>query len=507
MKSFFSLAAIATLLLSQGISAENNRLVILHTNDTHSQIFPNNKNLGGVERRMVLVDSVRNANDNVILIDAGDAVQGTLFFTLFGGETERKIMNEMGYDIRILGNHEFDNGMESIADNWSLMTGDKLSTNYDFSGTPLDTIFAPYTIKQYGDKKIGFIAINLRPHGMIADANAEGVEYLDPYKAANATAWHLKHNERADYVVAVTHIGYKSLSGPGDVDLAANTENIDIIIGGHSHTTINPADPECPPNRIVNLAGDTVLIAQNGKGGVTVGEITLDLDKGTKTSRLITVDSRFDNSTDSKAEAITRIIAPYQVKVDSIRAIVIGRSPREIGQKSPESLNLMADICMEVSSKLYDKKIDLAIINKGGIRCGMPKGDITKGLIMEMLPFDNRYQVLEISGKDLMEGLDVMARRGGDAVSKGVEVEYDPTIGECVKIVINGEPIDPSRTYTLATIDYLAGGGDYMESFRNATLKASSPVVVYDDVINYLGSSRKRGNIKPDNRMRMKPVD
>ncbi len=127
-------------LMAGGIAVDAEELVILHTNDTHSQIEPNDRDLGGILRRKVLVDSVRTVHDNVLLIDAGDAVQGTLYFTLYGGEVERKMMNALGYDIQILGNHEFDNGMEALAEQWRGVNAEKLSTNYDMRGTPLDTL-------------------------------------------------------------------------------------------------------------------------------------------------------------------------------------------------------------------------------------------------------------------------------------------------------------------------------------------------------------------------------
>ena len=130
-------------------------LVILHTNDTHSAIDPDDKGLGGIVRRKVLTDSVRASQPNVLLVDAGDAVQGTLYFTLYDGEVERRLMNELGYDIQILGNHEFDNGMERLAAQWRQLNAQRLSSNYDFRGTPLDSVFKPYAIKEYDGKKIG----------------------------------------------------------------------------------------------------------------------------------------------------------------------------------------------------------------------------------------------------------------------------------------------------------------------------------------------------------------
>lgn len=150
---FFVCAAAAAALLSAGscknpdTKAGEGHLVILHTNDTHSAIEPDRHDRGGVARRKVLVDSVRNADKNVMLIDAGDAVQGSLYYTLFGGEVERKLMNALGYDVQILGNHEFDKGLETLAREWKQLNATRLSTNYDFSGTPLEGLFVTSLMK------------------------------------------------------------------------------------------------------------------------------------------------------------------------------------------------------------------------------------------------------------------------------------------------------------------------------------------------------------------------
>lgn len=225
-------------------SVSAQKLVLLHTNDTHSQIDPTSKNLGGVERRKALIDSVRAAEPNVLLIDAGDMVQGTLFFSLYGGEVEQKVMNRLGYDIQIMGNHEFDNGIDSLAHVYRGLEADIISTNYDVRATPLNGLVKPYVIKQVGDKRVGFIGINLDPKGMISDRNYTGLKYLDAIKAANSTAWHLKHNEGVDRVIAITHIGYEADRGVTDPELVAASEDIDLIIGGHSHTVIDENNPK-----------------------------------------------------------------------------------------------------------------------------------------------------------------------------------------------------------------------------------------------------------------------
>ena len=194
-------------LAAAGLAADAEKLVLLHTNDTHSQIDPTDKGLGGIQRRKVVVDSIRAAHPNVLLMDAGDAVQGTLFFTIYGGGVETQMMNALGYDYAIVGNHDFDNGVKALAENLKHSDVGWLTTNYNLDGSGLEPFFKPYAIREYGDKKIGIIGLNLNPKGMISEGNYDGVEYLDAIKAANATAWHLKHNEKVDMVVALTHVG------------------------------------------------------------------------------------------------------------------------------------------------------------------------------------------------------------------------------------------------------------------------------------------------------------
>ena len=478
-------------------------LVILHTNDTHSHIDPlrsgDQTGLGGVIERAAYVDSVRSTagKNNVLLLDAGDFGQGSSYFTILKGDLEVKVMNAMKYDAVCLGNHEFDNGVEALEGVFSKLNAEKLSTNYDLSATPLSGIFRPYSIREIGGKKIGFIAINLDPKGMIAEKNSDGVVYLDAIKAANATAWHLRHNERVDLVVALTHIGYSEDGLVDDIEIAEASEDIDIIIGGHSHTVIDPQSPDHPDFLVRNAVGRPVLIAQTGKSGVNVGEIVVDLDDLTSYSRLLPVDSRYDRVADAEFE---KILEPYRSEVESFRNYRIGTSP---GLRTDDwsLVNWMADFVLEEGGRLAGKSVDLAIVNKGGVRADMPKGDVTKGTIMQIFPFDNKIAVVRIEGEDLREALDVMAGRGGDGVSKGVDVTFDPSTGKTTRILINGKEIDPEREYLVATIDYLARGGDYMEPLTEGEMVAESDQVIYETMIDRI--QNKKTKIKADRTRRM----
>ncbi len=490
MKRHLLLQAAASLVLLTGCAQKDKdaaHLVILHTNDTHSAIEPDRHDMGGMARRKVLIDSVRDTRDNVLLVDAGDAVQGSLYFTLFGGEVERKLMNELGYDIRILGNHEFDRGIESLASEWKQVKADRISSNYDFTGTPLEGLFVPSVIKEINGHKVGFIGINLDPAGIIAEENYRGIDYLDAIKSANAEAGKLR-SEGAETIIAVTHIGYDEDKDKDcdDLRLAAGSKDIDIIIGGHSHTLIDPAKG-IPAWRVANAVGDTVSVLQTGSSGTNLGEIDINLATGKVKARLIPVDNRLDSRVDS---SFASLIAPYRAKVDSVKNLVIGNSPSLWDRKSPEMLNLLSDFVRARGSEIYGKPVDLSIMNKGGIRNSLPAGPITKGEIIDIAPFDNRIVVLDISGKDLLENFDIMAGQDGNGVSSNVRVLYDPATKAINSASIDGKEVNPDKRYRLATIDYLAAGNDYMTPLSRATSLARSKEVLYDSLIDYIESGK-----------------
>ena len=484
---------------------EGNRMVILHTNDTHSNILPASDGLGGVARRQVVIDSIRNEYPDVLLVDAGDAVQGTLFFTLFEGKVESRLMNELGYDIQILGNHEFDSGMDALVDYASSLKAAKISTNYDFTETPLDSIFRPYLIHQSGGNKIGFIAINLNPEGIIYAGNSGATKYLDGIKAANATAWHLKHNEKVDKVVVITHIGYKLPTDYSDFQLAQESEDIDLIIGGHTHTLIDPNDTTSVPSRITNRLGEEVIIAQAGYGGKNIGEVIIDFDRDTIVTSIIPIDSRLDSRV--KPETAD-IIESYTRGVDSLMNVKISRCETDLTKGDWTLVNLIADMIKTEGERLTGKPVDLAIMNKGGIRCHIPKGNISEGVVMQMLPFNNKIFVLELSGRSLLEAFAVMSSRGGEGVSRGVVIPIDRETGNYIKAELFGKPIDPEKTYLVATLDYLATGGDYMTPLEDGIVVAQSENKLYKDILRQLSANYKsKGVVKADREVRMPLID
>ncbi len=474
---------IAGFIIALNCGAES--VVLLHTNDTHSNIDPDKNGVGGVLQRKAIIDSVRKAEKNVILIDAGDAVQGTLYFKYFKGDVEYPLFNMMGYDIRILGNHEFDNGIEEIAKYWATVDADRLSANYDFEDTPAKGLFKPYVIKKIGKRKIGFIGINIDPQSLISANNTGGMKYTDAIESANRWATFLKAKNKCDLVVAVTHIGYRMEPGKvSDIDLARNSKDIDIIIGGHSHSFVNPKTPEETPYWIENAEGKPVLVAQTGKYGRNVGYIKIDLDD-IKTRKFdyeyIPVTDRFSPSQYDKEMEV--FLSPYRAKVDSINNVVVGYSYDYMpnGLKTGALANWAGDAGRQIVTQIVDSLRagahnlpypEFALMNVGGIRQPMPEGPVSEGRILEMFPFSNRLMLIRIKGSDILTTMGIVARKGGEAVSSEIRVVTDDK-GNMQHVLLNGKEIDPERYYTVATIDYIAEGNDDMTPMaRHETLWA-----------------------------------
>lgn len=475
------------------------KLVILHTNDTHSTIDPLEDGTGGVLQRKAIIDSIRNEEKNVILVDAGDIVQGTLYFKYFHGDVEYPLMDMMGYDIRILGNHEFDNGIESLAEYYKKMKGVPLSANYDFNNTELEGVFQPFLIKEFKDKKIGFIGINLDPTSIISTKNFHG-KYLDVIPVANELAAKLKNEEECDLVVAVSHIGYDKINDkPSDIELAQNSEFIDLIIGGHTHTLIDPKKPDEIPSLIENIKGKPVRIAQTGKQGRYLGKLTIDLEDlplvgGDKIDyELIPVTDRFpEEKLDQK---MRDFIINYRNAVDSVNNVVIAQSYYELEKSRIGGLpNFTADIAFlhgkEVSDSLRQTgldfpEVDLAIMNVGGIRHHFPKGDITEGRVLSTYPFSNKFVIIAVKGEDIIKAMRVSALKGGEAVSENVRIVTEPN-GDLKKVILNFQEIDPEKEYTVATIDYIAEGNDDLVSLANHRKLWESDEEVSVPIMNYI---------------------
>ncbi len=497
----FMLLCLCALLATSALRADN--LTIIAVNDTHSQIDPTSDNLGGLARRRAIYDHLRAQNPNTVLIHAGDAVQGTLYFAQYRGEVEYALMDTLGYDAIILGNHEFDNGMEELAAHYRNVDAVKMSANYDFSATPLDGLFQPYWIKAVGEKRVAFFGINVNPVGLIADTNCKGLRYIYAPDVADATARYLKEIIGVDYAIMVSHIGYSSYepSEPNDSLIITKSHFIDMVISSHSHTTIKPGSPMA---RVANADGKLIPIGQNGKSGKLVATYDLDLETGDIVYSHIPVDKTWDKAA-SRYTAMDEWLAFYRHGVDSIMSNPVAVSARHMGGNSAAIQNWVSDATMTILKQVSGiQNIDCAIMNKGGVRTDMPEGTVTEGVILNMFPFENRFVVLEMTGNDLIESVKRMCARGGDAVSKELRATYNAK-GELIKATLKGKSIDPKKTYIVATIDYLANGGDYMDCMKGCKRLFVDNQKYGNHIMNYVkGLTAKHMKINSTDEVRIK---
>ena len=214
---------------------------------------------------------MRAENKNVILLDAGDFSQGTPYFTLFKGDVEIELMNAMKVDAVTFGNHEFDNGMDELARRIRMANFPVLNANYKMDGTPLEGLIPPYTVIERGGKRIGVIGLSVRLTGLVSPNRLGNMKYEHPYKIVNRLARKLRNKEKCDLVILLTHCGFNggTQQNPSDVMIAENTEGVDIIIGGHSHTFIKQ------PSIVESKTGKKVMVVQAGSKGEEVGRIDI----------------------------------------------------------------------------------------------------------------------------------------------------------------------------------------------------------------------------------------
>ena len=266
-------------LSSLSFSEAPKHITILHTNDVHSHIeafgpdHHRNPNMGGVAKRAVLIEKIRKENPNTLLLDAGDIFQGTPYFNFYGGELEFKLMSKLKYDASTLGNHDFDNGIDGLFAQLPHADFDFLISNYDFSNTIMDGQTKPYKIFTKNEVRIGVFGVGIELKGLVNDKLYKETKHLDPIEMATDMSNTLKNEENCDLVICLSHLGYKYDSEKvDDHKLASKTENIDLIIGGHTHTFLDE------PTIIKNKADKNVMINQVGCYGLYLGRVDFYLN-------------------------------------------------------------------------------------------------------------------------------------------------------------------------------------------------------------------------------------
>ena len=287
-RDFIKLATTSSLAVAGGLTLpsftteKQRHITILHTNDTHSHIEPfpashhRNPNKGGVAKRATLIEEIRKENPNTLLLDAGDIFQGTPYFNYFGGELEFKLMSMLKYDVATIGNHDFDNSIDGLYKQLPNAKFDFVSANYDFKNTVLDTHVKPYKIIIKDGIKIGIFGLGIELEGLVDKRMYKETAYLNPVEISQDITNELKNEQNCDLIICLSHLGYYYKKNPdkiSDLNLAKLTKNIDLIIGGHTHTFL-------PKPTIVKNADDkNMLVNQVGCYGINVGRVDFYFDE------------------------------------------------------------------------------------------------------------------------------------------------------------------------------------------------------------------------------------
>lgn len=462
--------------------SKTKEIKIIHVNDVHGQVEGNDKDLIGYPRLKTYVDRQREENPNLILLNAGDTIHGTNFATLSRGETVVNLMNIMGFDAMVPGNHDFNYGSDRLLELGKKAEFEILAANLVKEGSK-EKPYKDYMIKEVDGVRIGIFGLATpETKEKSHPNNTKGIDFISPVEASREMLAKLKE-EKADVIIALSHLGEDKESEFTSTLVAREVEGIDIIVDGHSHTRLDQG-------RIEN----GTLIVQTGDWVKNIGEVNLSFKDGKlvdKKAKLIKFDQVKDLEADEKLVAeIEKINLENQKILDK----KIGKTKsdlngvREVVRGKESNLGNFVTEAMKVKSGA-----DLAITNGGGIRDSIPAGDITIGQIHTVFPFTNFLVLIEASGQDIVDALEYGTDAYPEVAGKfpqvsGVTYSLDTNekAGSRVKDVrINGEAIDLTKTYKLATNDFMAAGGDGYTMFE-ANKILSEDTTLADLLVEYL---------------------
>jgi 5'-nucleotidase/UDP-sugar diphosphatase len=485
--------------------ALRHHLVVLHTNDSHGHpvrfSYSGAPDVGGLPARATLIRKVRAENENVLVLDAGDFNTGRAESTFFKARPDLEGYNAIGYDALTLGNHEFDNPLETLKQQMNL-------ANFPFLAANVKTgdgryLGRPYVIKEFKGFKVAILGLTTRETERIG--NPDHVrDLLIQDEIAVAKKLVPKLRRKAEIVIALVHLGIYDSPRRGSKRLASEVAGIDLIVDGHSHTRLDA------PLVVKHGASDwTTPIVQAWQWGLVVGRVDLrfgggrvtDLTFATIPINLKTVEKGPDGSPTYSLVSeeiledpvLVAALQGYVHRVDTLLSERVGRAVAALSSKDGRSQetplgDLVADATLWYSRHL---EVDFAFQNAGGIRTGLPPGEISRKAIYEVLPFDNTVVVLTLRGSDIEELFHHISRLpegagGFPQVSDGVSFTINRVTCRCEDVRIRGNPLDPTKTYRIATNSYLAAGGDGYRMFLNAVDRYDSSRFLRDVFADYL---------------------
>jgi 5'-nucleotidase / UDP-sugar diphosphatase len=445
--------------------ARAERLVVLHTNDHHGHPaafpFKGKPSVGGLPARATLIEKIRTRNENVLVLDAGDINTGRPESNLFDARPDIIGYNVIGYDAMAIGNHDFDRGKQVLAEQMALARFPFLSANVRTASGAL--LARPYIIKKFKDFNVAIFGLTTVDTAAITyPDHIAGLHFEDEVETARKLVPRLR--EQADVVIALVHLGIYDTPRRGSLRLAREVPGIDLVIDGHTHTKLDK------PVRVKNrVSGKMIPVVQAWKWGLVVGRVDMDVSRGeARVSRFEALPVNFPTRGLAEARDLSVALEPFLRKTDEMLSDPIAWVPKKIthdkGRTRATPLGrLVAESMMWCARALHP---DFAVQNSGGIRDEIPRGTLTAKTVHQVLPFDNTVVVVDLDENGLGRLLKHMAvgaarnDKGFPQVSGGLEMTVETGSGRLRKARIHGKPLNPGRTYRIATNSYLAAGGD-----------------------------------------------
>ena len=480
------LGTTCALALTAGAAQAELNLTILHTNDFHDRFEPISQYdgpcsaedndagecFGGIARMVTAIGDARErAGDNVLLLDAGDQFQGSLFFTRYGGALAAEFMTQLGYDAMAVGNHEFDNGPEGLSEFLDDVSFPVLSANIDVSqNNMLANRVEKSAVLEVGGERIGVVS-TLAEDTPETSSPGDSVIFSSTVDAAQAEIDRLT-GEGVNKIVLLTHVGLNE-----DKRLAEALTGVDLIIGGHSHTLLSNSD-EGAAGPSPTMAND-VPIFQAYAYGKYLGEIMVTFDDAGEVTQISGEPILLDASV-AEDEATKSRVAELAQPLEEVRAQVIGSTSETIdGNRDVcramecSGGNLVADAMLD---RVKDQGIDIAIANAGGIRASIEAGDVTMGQVLTVLPFQNTLSTFQVLGAQMLEALENGVSQIEEGAGRfpqiaGMTFEVDSAAepgSRISNVMVGGEPLDPSKPYGVVSNNYVRNGGDGYAVFQDA---------------------------------------
>lgn len=475
-------------------------LTILHTNDTHAHLEsfePFDQPVqGGVARRITAIKGVRAEGGNVLLLDAGDVFQGTLYFNRWNGQADLWFMNEMGYEAMAVGNHEFDKDHQTLAEFVKGADFPLLSANLDFSNAPiLDGLIKPYVVLEVGGEKVGIFGLTTEEVGIISNIGPD-VVINDPIESAKDMVAELE-GQGVEMIIALTHISYSH-----DKEVAAAVDGIDVIVGGHSHTFLSSMEKAegAYPTVVKSPGGGDVLIVHDYQWGSYLGRLNVTFDAEGKVVCYSGQPIFIDESIEENAEFAAKL-AEFAAPIEELKNTVIGQSEAELVGEKPlvrsQETNLGNLITDAMLWKTAADNTVIAIENGGGIRASISPGDVTMGKVLEVLPFGNQIVDVDLTGAQIKAALENGVSQWEEQAGRfpqvaGMKYTFDPSqpVGSrIVSIEVDGAPIDMEATYRVAVNNFLHTGGDGYDVFTEGANPYETGFLLSDSLAEYIGAN------------------